>query len=172
MANGKDKCCVCFFLFSLLLLCHLIFSCSKGDDDSHENLIDWGNLFEFPQLVFASWLLCYRSFQESVARRIGAVYILFYLTRFEFGSVRYISEAVRTHLRHRSQTDLTLCFGKTTTVWNIRSDQVNWRVSETNVPTRHSNKDSRTWLFCNNNNSNTKRMATANHRNIVYAVMS
>lgn len=51
MANRKDKCylCVCvFFLF------HSLFdSCSKGDD-SHENLIDWGNLFEFPQLVFAA----------------------------------------------------------------------------------------------------------------------
>lgn len=28
----------------------------KERDDSHENLIDWGNLFEFPQLVFAAWI--------------------------------------------------------------------------------------------------------------------
>lgn len=54
MANRKDKCFSLFF-FPIVVW----FLCSKGDDDSHENLIDWGNLFEFPQLVFVLWCWCY-----------------------------------------------------------------------------------------------------------------
>lgn len=57
IANRKDKC----FLFCLI--CGARREGVERDrgkekerDDSHENLIDWGNLFEFPQLVFAAWI--------------------------------------------------------------------------------------------------------------------
>lgn len=121
------------------------FLCSKGDDNSHENLIDWGNLFEFPQLVFVLCCCCWCYIQwafdakESCCLILSASLYRLNCVRFLFGVVGYI------RIQDNSAR-FDPAFGKTT-IENMISSRCERGVSETNRSAnaaQHStqNKDS------------------------------
>lgn len=92
----------------------------KERDDSHENLIDWGNLFEFPQLVFAAWDIagCFKLYRIVILLDISEKHLILVggsciVSPIQSNSIQ--SSPIQSNLNAYENT----------------KSEVNWRVSET-----------------------------------------